>query len=69
MNKERLTLMTQLEPFRNVYYTNRTELDLATLAGIDAAEAILSGDRGDFDRRSDPAEIDIRSEPKAFAFA
>jgi protoporphyrinogen oxidase len=69
MNKERLQMMKQLEPYQNVYYTNRTELDLATLAGMEAAEAILSGNRSDFDRRSDPAELEIRSEPKAFAFA
>ena len=69
MNKERLTMMKRLEAYRNVYYTNRTELDLATLAGIEAAEAILSGNRSDFDRRSDPNELEIRSESKSFAFS
>jgi hypothetical protein len=68
MNKERLTMMKQLERYGNVYYSNRTELDLATLAGIEAAEAILSGNRSDFDRRSDPSQLEIRSEAKAFAF-
>jgi protoporphyrinogen oxidase len=68
MNKERLTMMKQLERYGNVYYSNRTELDLATLAGIEAAEAILSGNRSDFDRRSDPSQLEIRSESKAFAF-
>jgi protoporphyrinogen oxidase len=68
VNKERLVMMKRLERYTNVYYTNRTELDLATLAGMEAAEAILSGNRSDFDRRSDPGEIEIRSESKAFAF-
>jgi hypothetical protein len=47
---------------------NRTETDIATLAGLEAAEAILSGSRVDFDRRVDPAELQIRSEGKAFEF-
>lgn len=68
MNKERLNMMKQLGAYQNVYYTNRTELDLATLAGMEAAEAILEGDRREFDRRSDPTELEIRSEEKAFAF-
>jgi protoporphyrinogen oxidase len=68
MNKERLIMMKQLEAYQNVYYTNRTELDFATLAGIEAAEAILSGSRSDFDRRSDPSELEVRTESKAFAF-
>ncbi len=68
MNLERLKMQKQLEPYQNVYSTNRTELDLATLAGIEAAEAIISGNRTDFDRRFDPAELEIRSESKAFAF-
>ena len=69
MNKARLKLMDELKPFKNVYYTNRTELDFANLAGIEAAEAILSGDRSDFDRRIDPSELGIRSVKKSFAFA
>ncbi len=68
MNKARLQLMNELKPFKNVYFTNRTELDFANLAGIEAAEAILSGKRADFDRRIDPNELEIRSEAKAFAF-
>jgi protoporphyrinogen oxidase len=69
MNQERLKKLKALEPYKNVYYTNRTELDIATLAGIEAGEAILSGSRSDFDRRSDPNELEIRTETKAFAFA
>ncbi len=69
MNQERLQLMEEIKRFKNVYYTNRTELDFANLAGIEAAEAILSGERADFDRRIDPAELGIRSKSKSFSFA
>ena len=68
MSKSRLKLLADLEPFKNLYYVNRTETDIATLAGIEAAEAILSGDRSAFDRRVDPRELGIRSEAKAFSF-
>jgi protoporphyrinogen oxidase len=69
INKERLKMVARLDPYRNVYYTNRTELDIATLAGMEAAEAILAGDRSEFDRRIDPQTLGIRSEEKAFSFA
>ena len=68
MSKSRLKLLAELEQFKNLYYVNRTETDIATLAGMEAAEAILSGDRTHFDRRMDPAELGIRSESKAFEF-
>jgi protoporphyrinogen oxidase len=68
MSPERLKLLADLEKFRNLYYVNRTETDIATLAGLEAAEAILSGDRSHFDCRVDPAELGIRSESKAFEF-
>jgi protoporphyrinogen oxidase len=68
MSKARLQLMAELSQFENLYYVNRTETDIATLAGMEAAEAILSGDRADFDRRMDPAQLQIRSESKAFSF-
>jgi protoporphyrinogen oxidase len=68
MSPSRLKLLAELEQFRNLYYVNRTETDIATLAGLEAAEAILSGDRSHFDRRVDPAELGIRSESKAFEF-
>jgi protoporphyrinogen oxidase len=68
MSPSRLKLLAELEQFRNLYYVNRTETDIATLAGMEAAEAILSGDRKHFDRRVDPAELGIRSESKAFEF-
>ena len=68
MSASRLKLFAELEQFRNLYYVNRTETDIATLAGLEAAEAILSDDRSHFDRRVDPAEVGIRSESKAFEF-
>jgi protoporphyrinogen oxidase len=68
MSKSRLKLLAELEQFKNLYYVNRTETDIATLAGMEAAEAILSGDRTHFDRRIDPAELGIRTESKAFEF-
>lgn len=68
MSKSRLKLLAELEQFKNLYYVNRTETDIATLAGMEAGEAILSGDRTHFDRRMDPAELGIRTESKAFEF-
>jgi protoporphyrinogen oxidase len=68
MSPSRLKLLAELEQFKNLYYVNRTETDIATLAGLEAAEAILSGDRSHFDRRVDPAELGIRTESKAFEF-
>jgi protoporphyrinogen oxidase len=69
MSKERVQLLSEFDQFKNLYYVNRTETDIATLAGIEAAEAILTGNRAEFDRRVDPAELHIRSEGKAFAFS
>jgi len=69
INQQRLALISHLDPYRNVYYTQRTELDIATLAGMEAGEAILSGDRSEFDHHIDPEVLGIRSESKAFAFA
>jgi protoporphyrinogen oxidase len=69
MSKERVQLLSEFDNFKNLYYVNRTETDIATLAGMEAAEAILSGSRVDFDRRVDPSELHIRSESKAAAFA
>lgn len=69
MMQSRLKLIEELAQFRNLYCVNRTETDIATLAGMEAAEAILSGERADFDRRIDPSELGIRSESKAFEFS
>jgi len=68
MSPSRLKLLAELEQFKNLYYVNRTETDIATLAGLEAAEAILSDHRSHFDRRVDPAELGIRTESKAFEF-
>jgi protoporphyrinogen oxidase len=64
----RLGLIDEIKPLTNLYHAARTDLDIATLAGIESAEAILSGDRTTFDRHFDPTEIGIRSETKAFEF-
>jgi protoporphyrinogen oxidase len=69
MVKSRLKLVEELAQFKNLYCVNRTETDIATLAGLESAEAILSGQRADFDRRIDPAELGIRSDSKSFEFA
>ncbi len=67
-SKERQQLFAELRHFENLYSVNRTDLDIATLAGIEAGEAILSGDRDQFDLHFSPNELGIRSEGKAFEF-
>jgi len=68
LSRIRLGLLEELKPIKNLYYVNRTDLDIATLAGIESAEAILSGNRADFDTHVDPTRIGIRSEKKDFEF-
>ena len=68
MSERRMAMISSLEHFRNLFCVNRTELDIATLAGVEAAEAIQSGSRTVFDQHLDPANLDIRSEAKSFAF-
>jgi len=68
MQASRLRQLAELAPFKNLYCVNRTELDIATLAGIESAEAVISGHRAEFDKHVDPTEIGIRSESKAFEF-
>lgn len=68
MNDRRLKLLSELSPLQNLYCVNRTETDIATLAGLESADAVLTGTRTEFDRRVDPAQLQIRSESKAFAF-
>ena len=68
MNNMRHGLLDELRQFKNLYYVSRTDLDIASLAGMEAAEAILSGDRATFDRHIDPDELGIVSEVKAFEF-
>ena len=68
LSKVRLGLLEELKQFRNLYYVSRTDLDIATLAGIEAAEAIISDEREIFDRHIEPSQIGIRSQPKPFEF-
>jgi protoporphyrinogen oxidase len=68
MSNMRKGLLSELDRFSNLYYVNRTDLDIATLAGIESAEAILSGDRKTFDRHLDPRELPFRSATNAFEF-
>jgi protoporphyrinogen oxidase len=68
LNKHRQQLLAELGQFKNLYSVNRTDLDIATLAGIESAEAILSGDRKLFELHFDPRELGIRSESKPFEF-
>lgn len=68
MSERRLTMMASVEHLSNLFCVNRTETDIATLAGIEAAEAVQSGSREVFDLHVDPAELNIRSESKAFSF-
>jgi len=68
MSNMRQGLLEELAQFKNLYYVSRTDLDIATLAGIESAEAILSGDRAAFDRHIDPNELDIQSTKKTFEF-
>jgi len=67
-SKERQQLFVELRQFENLYSVNRTDLDIATLAGLDAAEAIISGSRDQFDLHFSPDELGIRSEGKPFEF-
>jgi hypothetical protein len=61
-------LLDELRAFKNFYYVSRTDLDIATLAGLESAEAILAGDRTTFDRHIDPTQLGIRGTKKAFEF-
>src|SRR5262249_55866807 len=64
----RLGLLDAIKPFGNLYSAGRTDLDIATLAGLESAEAVISGNRATFDEHFDPEKIGIRSEGKAFEF-
>ena len=68
MNNMRRGLLHEFAQFRNLYFVSRTDLDIATLAGIEAAEAVMSGDRTTFDRHLDPRNLPIRGGTKAFEF-
>ena len=64
MSSSRLKLLAELEQFKNLYYVNRTETDIATLAGIEAAEAIISRDRNTFSSPSWTGELEFDANPK-----
>lgn len=64
----RLGLHNEIKAYKNLYHVARTDLDISTLAGIESAEAILSGDRSTFDLHFDPEQLGIRSERKPFEF-
>ena len=44
-SKARFALLQELKQFQNLYYVNRPDLDIATLAGMEATEAIIGGNR------------------------
>ena len=68
MNNMRRGLLGELAAFSNLYYATRSDLDIATLAGVESAEAVLSGDRTTFDQHLDPRNLPIRSTRKALEF-
>ena len=39
MSPSRLKLLAELEQFKNLYYVNRTETDIATLAGLGSSRS------------------------------
>jgi len=54
LSESKLLLLARLQRFENFYNVNRAGTDVATYAGMKAADAILSGDRSEFDYRTDP---------------
>src|SRR4051794_36508856 len=48
-------LLEEVNYFENLYYVNRAGIDVSMYAGLEAATAILSGDRGRFDKLTNPA--------------
>jgi len=68
LGTQQLSLLREIQQLKNLYYVGRSDLDLATLAGLESAQAILSGDRAEFDEHLDPARVGIRSENKPFEF-
>ncbi len=68
MARMKASFLDDLKQFQNLYFVSRTDLDIATLAGLESGEAILTGDRTKFDRHIDPSELPIRSVKKTFEF-
>lgn len=59
LSEERLNLFAELKQFENLYNVNRPGTDKATYAGLEAAAAILSGDRLKFVRRTEPTRSPV----------
>jgi protoporphyrinogen oxidase len=53
-NEARRGLLADVRQFENLYFVNRAGTDKATHAGLEAAGAILSGDRAGFDELTGP---------------
>lgn len=52
----RLQMYAEIQSCHNLYHVYRPGTDWATFAGLMAAESIISGERGVFDRRADPTQ-------------
>lgn len=63
--ERRATLLRSLSRFTNLYHVNRPGSDWATLAGLLAGEAILTGSRTVFDERADPTARHLEAPIKA----
>jgi len=63
-----MTNLMKLRQKMNRYHAAHTDRDIAALAGLDAAEAVLSGDRSTFDRHFEPEGISIQSGDKIIGF-
>jgi protoporphyrinogen oxidase len=67
--ERRLSLLRSLARYPTLYHVNRPGSDWATLAGLLAAEAVLTKDRAVFDQRADPTvrhvEVPIRPQVAA----
>ena len=69
LNEARQRLLIELRKFKNLYPVNRADLDIATVAGLDAAEAIIQGDRSAFDLHIDPIHLGIQKTSKPLEFS
>jgi protoporphyrinogen oxidase len=54
LTKERADLWAEMNQFRNLYVVTRPGTDMAMFAGLEAAQAIISGNREHFMERTDP---------------
>lgn len=63
--ERRLSLLRSLARYPTLYHVNRPGSDWATLAGLLAAEAVLTKDRAVFDQRADPTVRHVERPIKA----